>query len=279
VAVTGSGRIVLGADDGGPHCCLSTYVGRLDADGRLDGSFGTGGWSQKVATGANMEQVMARSDGSVLVELSRIDTGGGTNYVEELDSHGAAVTGFTTNFNADLVELDRAGASLQLGEGGYFDDDIVPLADGSLELVGTGAPNGAGRTPMYLLAWQVAPDGRIDESYGEHGVTRISAVDGGAIVALAMPDGDTVYLDEPWVAPKIPLYGSDGQLRLVYLTRRGTIDAKRPEHGVMLLPASSLLAGKTPAYSDGQTAAAATGDDILVAVSTPGGIDVIGLRG
>jgi len=276
VAVAPTGQIIVGADDGGAHCCLTTYVARLDADGRLDRSFGTGGWSQLLATGAIMEAVVVRSDGSVLVELSRIDTGGGTNFVYELDSHGSVVTRFSDNFNRALEALDRADPTLQLTQGGYFDDDMAPLADGGVELVGTGAPDGAGEGQMYLMALRLSADGSLDSSYGTRGVMRIGAVDGGDVAAVDMPDGDTVYLDEPWVAPS---YGSDGTLRLTFLTARGTLDTRAVVHGVIDLPAPSLLTGTTPAYSYGQSAAAVSGDYILLAVATAAGIDVVGLRG
>ena len=129
---------------------------------------------------------------------------------------------------------------------------------------------------MYLMALRLSADGSLDSSYGTRGVMRIGAVDGGDVAAVDMPDGDTVYLDEPWVAPS---YGSDGTLRLTFLTARGTLDTRAVVHGVIDLPAPSLLTGTTPAYSYGQSAAAVSGDYILLAVATAAGIDVVGLRG
>ncbi len=279
VTVTSAGQIIVGADDGGAHCCLTTYVARLDPDGRLDPSFGFGGWSQILATGARMQQVVVRSDGSTLVELSRIDTGGGTEYVYELNSRGSLVGSFTDNFAAALSSLDSNVFSPMLTQGGYFDDDMVPLAGGDFELVGTGAANGAGMEPMYLMAARFSPDGSLDRSYGHHGSMVMAQVDGGEIAALLMPDGDTVFVDEPWVAPHLPLYGSNGTLRLTFLTPRGSLDTRRVADGIAVVDAANLSAGSTPAYSSGQWAAAATGKDILVVTPTTVGINVLGFRG
>jgi hypothetical protein len=166
-----------------------------------------------------------------------------------------------------------------LTEGGYFDDSIVPLADGSFELVGTGAPNGAGTEPMYMMALRLTSDGNLDPSYGRDGVTGKPEVDGGGLGALLMPDGDSVLVDEPWMAPRTPLYGSNGTLRLTFLKPSGSLDPSKTGHGVDVVPAPALLAGTIPAYSGGQSAAAATGDNILVVVATTVGIDVLGFRG
>jgi hypothetical protein len=45
------GQIILGADDGGAHCCLSTCIARLGAHSRLDKSFGSGGMAAPGAGG------------------------------------------------------------------------------------------------------------------------------------------------------------------------------------------------------------------------------------
>jgi uncharacterized delta-60 repeat protein len=279
VAVASTGQIIVGADDGNAHCCVSTYVARLDPSGMLDRSFGSGGWSQTLATGALLQQVVVRSDGSVLAVLSGIDTGGGTEYVYELNPQGSVVSSFTDDFGRALSDLDVADPSLRLTEGGYFDDEMVPLADGSIELVGTGAPNGAGTEPMYMMAVRLTSDGNLDPSYGIDGLTSMPEVDGGGVAALLMPDGDTVFVDEPWIAPQTPLYGSNGTLRLTFLRPSGSLDTSNAGNGVAVVPAPNLLAGTIPAYSSGQSAAAATGDDIVVVVATTVGIDVLGFRG
>jgi hypothetical protein len=113
VMVATRGQIIVGADDGNAPCCASTYVARLDPDGRLDRSFGSGGWSQALATGAVMQQVVARSDGSVLAVLSGIDTGGGTDDVYELNHQGSVVSSFSDDFGRALSDststLSRRG--------------------------------------------------------------------------------------------------------------------------------------------------------------------------
>jgi len=279
VAVAPTGQILVGADDGNAHCCVATYVARLGTDGILDRSFGSGGWSQTLATGASMQRVVVRSDGSVLAVLSGIDTGGGTVHVFELNPQGSVVSSFTDDFDRALSDLDLDDPSPRLTEGGYFDDDMVPLADGSFELLGTGARNGAGAEPMYMMALRLTSDGNLDRSYGSDGSTSMPEVDGGELAVLLMPDGDTVFVDEPWIAPQTPLYGSNGTLRLTFLKPNGSLDTSKAGHGVAVVPAPNLLAGTIPAYSSGQSSAAATGDDVLVVVATTAGIDVLGFRG
>jgi beta-propeller uncharacterized protein DUF5122 len=279
VAVAPSGQIIVGADDGNAHYLMATYVARLDPSGALDRSFGSGGWSQTLATGALMQQVAVQSDGSVLAVVTGIDTGGGTADVYELDVHGSVVSSFTSDLGRAFSEINVEGTFQTLSQVGYFDDGMVPLSGGSFELVGTGALNAAGADPMYMMALRLTSGGNLDPSYGNAGLMSRREVDGGTVAALLMPDGDTVFVDEPWITPRRPIYGSNGTLRLTFLTPTGSLDESKPGHGVAIVLEPDLLAGTISAYATGDSAAAATGDDILVVVATTVGIDVLGLRG
>jgi hypothetical protein len=270
VAVSPSGEILVGADDGAAACCASEYVAELEPNGGLVPEFGSGGWTPAFATGARLSQLAVQPDGSVLVVLSYIETGEGTVTVDEVTPQGVVDSGFSSAFAAAMASADP---------GSFFDATLYERDAGAFGLVGTGSSAGAGEEPMYELAAGFIGDGARDLSFGSSGTTRIAGVDGDNVAALETTNGDTVFIDEPWIAPATPTYSATGTLRLLFLTSQGDPDTELSPGGVAMIPAQALEASDIDGFVSFDAAATTVGADVLITALSANGISVVGLRG
>jgi len=270
VAVAPSGHVLVGADDGAALCCASSYVADLEPGGSLDRSFGTGGWTSALTTGSRITQLAVQPGGTVLVAISDIETGEGNVSVDQLSPGGTPSTSFAAHFRAAMAQVDP---------GSYFAAELYPRPAGGFALMGTAAASSAGEQPMDFVAAGFLADGSLDASYGTGGTTQLAEVDGNDVAAVALTGGSVVFVDEPWIAPRSPLYEPAGTLRLTYLTSRGVLNTSLVAGGVVLVPDQQLVAISQGGFDTYELDAVAEGDAVRVVAVTPKGLNVLGLRG
>jgi hypothetical protein len=132
---------------------------------------------------------------------------------------------------------------------------------------------------MDFVAAGFLADGSLDASYGTGGTTQLAEVDGNDVAAVALTGGSVVFVDEPWIAPRSPLYEPAGTLRLTYLTSRGVLNTSLVAGGVVLVPDQQLVAISQGGFDTYELDAVAEGDAVRVVAVTPKGLNVLGLRG
>jgi uncharacterized delta-60 repeat protein len=146
-------------------------------------------------------------DGKVLLTGSHVVNGGGRAYAQRLNTDGT--------LDQDFADGGRFLSPEGMGSLGSWQTTLKP--DGRILLIGlTGASNAFDITLVQLM-----PDGTVDYTFGNNGLTTVSA-DGGLTVAsaLGMPDG-SVYILGTYVSwPSImhilpnglpdPAFGTNG---------------------------------------------------------------------
>ena len=153
VAVEPDGRIVAaGSTDPGGYCCQSAMV-RLNADGTLDATFGSGGRVLTAVSGITAAAaIVLQPDGKIVLAGSVYDP----------FTH----VGMLLRYNADgsLDASFGAGGKVFTSFGGYDAfTGLVMQGDGKLVAGGVGGP-----ATTFVLA-RYNPDGSLDPSFGAGG--------------------------------------------------------------------------------------------------------------
>jgi uncharacterized delta-60 repeat protein len=98
VTFAADGKIYVSGHKGDTETETTTIIGRFDADGMPDGSFGDGGFAEVDIAPGRVEQSMAvveLSGGDVVASVNAVDEDGGQSvYLLRLDSSGAPVDGW-----------------------------------------------------------------------------------------------------------------------------------------------------------------------------------------
>ena len=186
---------------------------RLDAFGRLDPSYGSGGVARVRALGVNP----TAADLAVLP--------GGAVLVAAVESSPSVLYDF--GGRGSLVRLTPTGAldatfgvggAASLGDG--FSDTqftrVKVLPDGKILAVGSAVPAGASFSRSDAFVARFSAGGQLDPSFGANGLARVSQPEGGAVATglRQHPDGRLLMagyrgsgsVREPFVAA----FGADG---------------------------------------------------------------------
>ncbi len=166
LAVQADGKILVGGNFTTLGGQTRNYIGRLNADGSLDGSFNPGvGASLSYGESPWVNSLAVQADGKILVGGGFTTLGGQTrNCLGRLNADGSLDSGFNPG----------VGGSLPYGQSPW----VYPLAvqaDGKI-LVGGGFTTLAGQTRNYI--GRLNPDGSLDSSFnpGADGLVQSLAV-------------------------------------------------------------------------------------------------------
>ena len=196
VAMQANGKIVVGGWNqlGGSSTDIAPALARYNADGSLDGSFGTGGRvsnASLIYDSGNFSTVLIQPDGKIVLARGA-DTGRVDFAMSRYNTDGSADTGFGID---GVVTTDF----------GRNDQDILRTAlqqpDGKLLLGGyTQGPNGA----LLGLA-RYRADGSLDTAFGSGGlVVTDVAQSGGFCSAMAVgPNGKIVAVGSASSGPPL----------------------------------------------------------------------------
>jgi hypothetical protein len=170
IALSSTGAIFLGGDDGEAHCCVQDFVSKLSSRGTPIGSFGDRG-SVLLPKGfaGSYETVVSPAPGGGAYALGEITFSGcGGPVLVRLRSDGSLDPGFAKAVSREIKDVTPH----QL----LFTPSLIARpAPGSLALLGQVAnycPGTAKHVISRGLALGLLPSGRIDHSYGGDGVMR-----------------------------------------------------------------------------------------------------------
>ncbi len=245
---------------------------RHHVDGRLDTSFGTDG---KVLLPVRPQQERTASavmlDDGRIVTLSSRDAGG--FIVHRFRDDGSLDDSFgddglaTFGFDPDADD----GAPRRVEEPGtLYARDLVGLDDGSLFVYGTAHMFG-----QRLFLMKVAPDGRIDQSFGVDGfvMTEVLGQEGPDFIGTGplreLPDGSFVGV-----------FSQDFRQHLLRYRPDGSIDREWGDQGIATVPGRSLRLRSVEVHGDDGhllLSVSLTGDSAVAAavlrVTPDGGLD------
>ena len=202
------GKIYVSGHRGDVEAETTTVVGRFNADGTPDASFGDGGFVEVDVAPGRVEQslaIAALADGDVVASVNAVDEDGGTSiYLLRFDGTGAQKTGADWGGDTGAVEVvfgwgnaDNDGfPGVETPPADTAWDLLLDTSGGEEKLVVAGfgsAANGSGRTDNDRYVTRVlASDGSIDPAFnGGAPFTYHSAQtfsDGGRR-AIVEPDG------------------------------------------------------------------------------------------
>jgi uncharacterized delta-60 repeat protein len=166
VEVPGSGLTAVALQPDGKIVVAGDILARYDLDGKLDLGFGSGGDADTTGLGA-LNALALQPDGRIVV---------GGDVLARYSSNG---------------QLDRSfgsgGTVAGPGSGALHAVAIEP--DGRIVVGGTGASEGG-----HFALGRYAPDGTVDQSFGDAGVltTDVGGGDAGVRALAIQPDGKIV---------------------------------------------------------------------------------------
>lgn len=251
LALQPDGRIIVAGAAVAPGFSSPPSAGlllRLNADGRMDTTFGTGG-AARVSPVKGVVSVALRPDGRILV------LGDG------LDSGDVVVARHTSDGVLDGAFGVSGAATIDLGSGADSAAGLTVAADGSVVVVGTTRTgtitsgdivrsNGPRREGLVVA--RLGPDGALDPSFGAAGIRSVPFAEcnarAGAVALLA--DGGMI------VAGSVSTpHGDD--LALVRLDAQGAPDTGFAANGSLLIDAGGEeRAGALAVQADGGMVAA-----------------------
>lgn len=154
IAVQTDGKIVFTVGN------QDLTVVRLNADGTLDTSFGTGGIYQDSNIG-RAHQLALQSDGKIVVGTSQWVNPGGSYAVARLNTNGTLDNSFGTNGVANFESLMLPGQSFAV-------QNVAIQSDGKIVASGKLISSGGGTHEGFELA-RFNTDGTFDNTFGSNG--------------------------------------------------------------------------------------------------------------
>jgi uncharacterized delta-60 repeat protein len=172
VAIQRDKRILLGASDANTNG-RPMVIARLNRNGTLDRSFGTGGtassmlWDANLAASAGITGLAVAADGTITGSghLDYIGSDGhGSAGVFQLDSSGMPPAGFGTGGHVEVAFNEPGGTFAQ-----WFPCAMGVDALGRITVTG----NGSVGSTAGLLTTRLLPTGTPDPAYGRSGDGRV----------------------------------------------------------------------------------------------------------
>jgi len=232
IIVAGDANSSLSPIPGMPPSPKLAVVGRFNADGSIDTSFGIDGWTiidpvdPSLGPGSSAVSVAPTSQGNVLVGLN-YDLNG-SSFVVRLDATGRR----DLNFPA-LRILTAPIAALAAG----FDGGFVTVSAGGLVL------------------HRFDAQGMPDFAFGNGGQKDIDVAGGGAVVRTVRLNDDGSVLLGGWYDPT----GTNRNMLVLKLTANGSFDPQFRNGGILTLDYSGKRDEVTVLEDDGQGGVIAAG--------------------
>lgn len=193
VAVQDDGKIVAVGDTSDAGGDKDFLIVRLDGDGTLDATFGTGG---KVVTDFFGFDDVARGlavqdDGKLVVVGTRRDGSGDAGFtVVRYEADGALDTSFSTD---GLVVVDFAGLPANATH-------VALQADGEIVAIGLTETGSGGTSTRDVAVARLSPTGAMDPAFAADGKQTVNAVPGqqdiGRRLVLQPYDGHPVVVGQ-----------------------------------------------------------------------------------
>ena len=218
LALGPSGAVYLGGNDGTAHCCVEDFVGALSPGGRLERSFGDGGWATLPALEGSYGTDIFAGDSGILVMGFVMYTGCGGPVLARLDARGHLDKAFDA-----AARQSVASASPRYD---LLGPALYPRRDGAFALVGdlmqSGCQLALPKPAANGLAVGFRSDGHIDPSFGTAGRTAFPSDGSSATWAVPLPDGSTVVVTE--LVPRGTTYGEPRALKVRELSAVGRLN-------------------------------------------------------
>jgi uncharacterized delta-60 repeat protein len=258
LALQPDGKVIAaGSMDNASYDSLGIVVMRLNADGSLDASFGSGGLVEPNIPGEYVSSVVIQPDGKILVAGARADAG--------FTAFQVLVRRFNTNGTPDATFGSNGVVTSSFG--GTFDSAgaVVLQLDGKIVVAGS-------REQIFpdasFAVTRLLANGATDTSFGTGGVATASFAQGpsfGARVAL-QSDGKIVVSGEIGDLSSYAIPASD--IGVARFNSNGSLDTSFANAGTKEID----FGQQSPGVNSNQSA------DAGVAVQPDGKIILIGSR-
>ena len=245
IAIQADGKVLLATDLGGV-----AKVARLDADGTLDATFGTGGVVTlgNIGTGTAQSTVLDFAKSVVVLPGGAIGVGGAVlvdgSYapaVEELNADGSVASGYGTAGLATIAAPSGFTWSTDTRTPDATTGAMLAQADGKILLVGLVDVNlSTGDTVEATVINRLDVDGTLDTSFGTGGQDLLPVPFATALVKYV--DASVIALQSDG---KLVVAGDSpaGGLLAGRLNADGTVDTTYGIGGYDILPTSYQLEG------------------------------------
>jgi uncharacterized delta-60 repeat protein len=241
LAVQSDGKIVAGGlfDAGSTHFTVWRYTG----DGRIDTSFGTGGF---VAVPVELATVVAiQRDGKIVVV-------GPTNAVTQATggrSFEIGIARLLENGQPDVAFGTGGAASTAIGP------SVLPKAvalqqDGKIVVLGYTVANVAHNIGLSFAVARYKGDGGLDSSFGTQGVVVIPITTPTGASLEALPDNLFVLPDGRILAVGVSNGGGQNYFTLVRLGSNGSLDPTFAGRGIVTSEGTTILGSDPGAAID-----------------------------
>jgi uncharacterized delta-60 repeat protein len=244
---------------------LHVFLGaaRLDADGTLDPTFGSGGISivavdPDSSTFSGLAMGVTPAGGVVL--LAGLQSVRPSNVLVQLTPTGTPDPSFGTNGTLPFAFVNRTRDTSGLLSADYL-RDLAVQPDGKIVLAGQAALETSTTDVQQLAVARLGPDGTLDPTFGSNGKVTLPTVYDAYQVAL-QPDGSILVGSYQRTAPAAT-FGSQTVAGVLRLTASGQLDSNYGVQGI-----AQLASVPTNGYSGFSLAGLAVqGDGKLVVLS------------
>ncbi|MGH9233508.1 MAG: hypothetical protein ACRD0R_09255 [Acidimicrobiales bacterium] len=255
MALQPDGKVVVSGAHFSFPLSFTTAVARFNADGSVDGAFGSGGLAPSTDHMGIGESVALQPDGKILVASQALG-------ITRLHDDGSV----DTSWGGGTVHV--AGAVPTDGRNVYT-SELAVQPDGKVVAVGYVPQTYEGEVPQLVLV-RLGPDGALDTGFGAGGVVQVDAFAQPGALAL-QPDGRIVVAGQ-----------SGDRLAVIRFEPDGSVDDTFGEGGVATATATATNRTRATAVGlrpDGRIVVAGdtgglTTDNsaFVVATFTPGGV-------
>ncbi|MGH9107023.1 MAG: hypothetical protein ACRDZX_14565, partial [Acidimicrobiales bacterium] len=264
-----AGTVYVGGNNGSAHCCVEDFVAALTGHGRLERSFGAGGWARLARfDGSYTTDVFVDGKGLLVMGLVMF-TGCGGPLFARLGSSGARQAGAGAT-------IGRSLASLSPGWSWYPVPALFPRPGGGFALAGDLITSGckalpAGPARYRGLAVGLSADGNVDRSFGTDGRTQLPPSHAAAVWAVPARGGATMVVAEP--APTRPSFRPKA-LEVRELSAQGRYERGLGHAGTLTLDLP-VISGTAPYQV---SVVPAPRGAVVVAAGSPKGVELLTVR-
>jgi uncharacterized delta-60 repeat protein len=229
------GKILVGAEVKLDTLHVFLGAARLDADGTLDPTFGSGGISTVAvdpdsSTFSGLAMGVTPAGGVVL--LAGLQSARPSNVLVQLTPTGTPDPSFGSNGTLPLAFVNRTRDTSGPLSTAYL-RDLAVQPDGKIVLAGQAALETPTTDAPQLAVARLDPDGTLDPTFGSNGKVTLSTVYDASRVAL-QPDGSILVGSDSLTAPGVT-FGGQTALGVVRLTASGQLDSSYGVQGIAQL--------------------------------------------
>jgi uncharacterized delta-60 repeat protein len=186
VSIQADGKIIVVGDSGAPN--PNVILARLNTDGTLDITFGTGGVAAFDVNNSDYGYAVAvQTDGKIVVVGQTSTATERYALVLRCNSDGTLDGAFGVN---GIVTYDSPGWDVANGVAMQSDDKIVVTGSTSLPYPSTSLTD--------VLVFRLNGDGTLDNAFGANGVATFDLIYDEGMSAMIQPDGKIVIAGGVW---------------------------------------------------------------------------------